>query len=307
MNSKVKRISEGAMMLAIIGLFLLLNLMSATFMESALYWIISFPIIIYTLKYGMKSGYLLSFCALTLTLLLSSFTTIFYVCSSVMVGLIYSYGLIHKKGSIYLLVSTFIVNLITNVLTMIVFASLFGFEFSQTINEVTTIMTSMNMNIPNNITQLVMIGFCLSIIVLVILQTLCVHVVSSLLLKRLELYNVEAFNIMELRLHKSVAIISILIIAVYHLAMYYGVSNEIELVLFSLYMIVTIINIFIGVIVILIMLVANKKGNLSFLLGFAIFIPIINSIIMYIGIFDTLFNVRYKLKDGGLIGKIRKP
>ena len=52
MHDQTRRITEGAMMCTLVALMLLLNRQLAGILEYAAYWVLSFPILIYTVKYG---------------------------------------------------------------------------------------------------------------------------------------------------------------------------------------------------------------------------------------------------------------
>ena len=55
MNS-TKKLTEGAMMCALVGVLLFINRQSAGFIDFAIYWLVPLPIIIYTVKYGVKDA-----------------------------------------------------------------------------------------------------------------------------------------------------------------------------------------------------------------------------------------------------------
>jgi len=57
MNS-TKKITQGAMMCAIVGAMLLLDRQLAGFIDFALFWIIPLPVVVYTAKQGTRYGFL---------------------------------------------------------------------------------------------------------------------------------------------------------------------------------------------------------------------------------------------------------
>ena len=48
--NKTKKLTDGAMMVALIGVLLFINRQSAGFIDFAIYWIVPIPIIIYTMR-----------------------------------------------------------------------------------------------------------------------------------------------------------------------------------------------------------------------------------------------------------------
>ena len=56
MRNDTRKITEGAMMCALVGLVLFINRQLGGMIEYTIYWILSFPILIYTVRYGWKAA-----------------------------------------------------------------------------------------------------------------------------------------------------------------------------------------------------------------------------------------------------------
>ena len=54
MNNQTKKMTEGAMMVAIVGMLLFINRQLAGMLEMVMYWVLTFPILMYTARYGVK-------------------------------------------------------------------------------------------------------------------------------------------------------------------------------------------------------------------------------------------------------------
>ena len=63
MNKRTHHITEGSMMVALVGAALLANRQLAGILEYALYWVLTFPILVYTVRYGMRNALIVSFYA----------------------------------------------------------------------------------------------------------------------------------------------------------------------------------------------------------------------------------------------------
>ena len=48
MNNQTKKMTEGAMMVAIVGMLLFINRQLAGMLEMVMYWVLTFPILMYT-------------------------------------------------------------------------------------------------------------------------------------------------------------------------------------------------------------------------------------------------------------------
>ena len=96
MNNQTRKITEGAMMCAIVGLVLFINRQLGNMLEYFMYWVLTFPILVYTAKYGVRNALVPSVSMLLLSFMISSPTTIFYLFSCIVVGLVYGGGV--RKG-----------------------------------------------------------------------------------------------------------------------------------------------------------------------------------------------------------------
>ena len=56
MNNSVRKITDGAMMVALIGLFLFLNRQLAGLLDLYAAWLVPLPMVMYAVKYGWKSA-----------------------------------------------------------------------------------------------------------------------------------------------------------------------------------------------------------------------------------------------------------
>ena len=98
-RNEVRRISEGGMMVALVGVILFFNRQSAGILESVFYWVLSFPILIYTCRYGLKWGCIVSVAMMVISFILSAPTTMFYLFSSLVIGVVYGEG-VRRNGLI---------------------------------------------------------------------------------------------------------------------------------------------------------------------------------------------------------------
>jgi uncharacterized protein YybS (DUF2232 family) len=128
MKKNVRMLTEGSMMLAIIGVFLLLNLQSAGLLEAYLIWAIPLPIIFYLTKFGFKQGLVLALATFFLTLLTGNFITLFYIGGALVVGLVYGYGVRSNRSNGWLILFTTILTAISLFIEMFVLAAVFGYN-----------------------------------------------------------------------------------------------------------------------------------------------------------------------------------
>ena len=81
MNNQTKKMTEGAMMVAIVGMLLFINRQLAGMLEMVMYWVLTFPILMYTARYGVKSACVPAISMVLLSFMIAAPTTIFYLFS----------------------------------------------------------------------------------------------------------------------------------------------------------------------------------------------------------------------------------
>lgn len=188
MKHNVRKITLGAMMVAIISLFLVINLQTAGLLEVYMIWILPLPIIFYYVQYGFKASLSVVASAILLSFMLGSWITVFYTLTALLVGLVYGYGVYHQKDNAFLVVSTTIVSAISIFIEMYALAALFGYNLVAETQEIINILKSMDgLVIPNDLESLVYAIYPIALILMAFLQSLVTHLFALYLLKRLKI------------------------------------------------------------------------------------------------------------------------
>lgn len=188
MKHNVRKITLGAMMVAIISLFLVINLQTAGLLEVYMIWILPLPIIFYYVQYGFKASLSVVASAILLSFMLGSWITVFYTLTALLVGLVYGYGVYHQKDNAFLVVSTTIVSAISLFIEMYALAALFGYNLVAETQEIINILKSMDgLVIPNDLESLVYAIYPIALILMAFLQSLVTHLFALYLLKRLRI------------------------------------------------------------------------------------------------------------------------
>lgn len=188
MKHNVRKITLGAMMVAIISLFLVINLQTAGLLEVYMIWILPLPIIFYYVQYGFKASLSVVASAVLLSFMLGSWITVFYTLTALLVGLVYGYGVYHQKDNAFLVVSTTIVSAISLFIEMYALAALFGYNLVAETQEIINLLKSMDgLVIPNDLESLVYAIYPIALILMAFLQSLVTHLFALYLLKRLKI------------------------------------------------------------------------------------------------------------------------
>ena len=199
--NQTKKITHGAMLLAIVGAILLIDrYFLAFYFDEMVFLMQALCIILYACKYTIKDGFVISIGILVLTFLFGGLSSYVYVFVAILGGLSYAYGI--KKGLdrrlLLLLIS--IVFILGEVMATVVVMPIMGIPFDTLISESEELMNAMPSLSLLNMTDgfkhtFILVTVIVSLILLGVLEGILVHFVSKILLSRfhiLELNKVPA-------------------------------------------------------------------------------------------------------------------
>ena len=191
MNNNVRKITDGAMMCAIVGVLLLINRQFAGFFEESFLFLFPLPMVFYAAKYGFKNSWLTFTGIVLLTIIIGTPQTLFYVASESLIGMVYGGG-VHKGTDMRkLVILTMIISVLANVFSAIIYAKFFGYDLVQEVTEIQAMLTSTFQNagvaMPTNInmTNFLFTALVVSVILTGILQAFVTHILARTLLHRL--------------------------------------------------------------------------------------------------------------------------
>ena len=131
MKMNTKALTYGAMSAAIMGLFYLLNFFSGGWAEVITLFIAPLPLTIYTVQYGWKNSFIVWFATVFLGVMLSGIVNIFMLSAAFLSGIAMGYFFSKPSSGFIRCFGGIIVLLVANVLSMVVFASMFGYDLTQ--------------------------------------------------------------------------------------------------------------------------------------------------------------------------------
>lgn len=147
MNNQTKKMTEGAMMVAIVGMLLFINRQLAGMLEMVMYWVLTFPILMYTARYGVKSACVPAISMVLLSFMIAAPTTIFYLFSCDVVGIVYGAGIRKKWKNGTLLLWTGIFTFVSYLITTVLFAAMFGYDPAEDVEMVKMLLDFMHIDI----------------------------------------------------------------------------------------------------------------------------------------------------------------
>lgn len=305
MKSNVRRITDGAMIVAIMGLLTVLDGQSGMLLDGILFWFIPIPIIIYVVKYNLNDGIVVAVSVTLLAFIISLPHLALLIGFSSLIGLAYGFGVNKKLSTNKTLILTFIATVIYYLLSMIVFAKFFGYDPVAEMQEIMGFFTSLLDSAGNSSIDVITFlrwtnpFFAMLIlfipflpIVISILQTIVTHLVSIIILKRLKLADIRVRPFYAFAVTKPVGIVAIVVLIITYGYFILNISGN-DSVILVVQFLAQLLFIIMGTIFLLTIVVLKKKPLLSPLVGLLVLVfPLIA---MVVGIVDVFSDIRLNL------------
>lgn len=194
MNKEIRKLTDGAMMAAIIGVLLLINRQTAGLLESFLLFAFPLPMVFYGAKYGWKASFMVLAAIAVLCFIIGTPQTWFYVLSESLIGVVYGCGVYHKTPTRTIVMRTVIMAVVADVLSMLVFAKFFGYDLTGEVKEYKTAIDQVTktngVSMPStlNIDNMLKTMIILSTVLTGVMEGIVTHLLSRLMLKRLRFH-----------------------------------------------------------------------------------------------------------------------
>lgn len=292
MVTQTRKLTEGAMMVALVGLMLFVNLQLGGMPEALMYWILTFPILIYTAKYGIRNGLIAAFSTMLLSFMISSPTTIFYLFSCNVCGLFYGEGIRKKWKNGVLYMGTAVFTFLSYLVTTFFLASLFGYDPKEDIEMISQLLSLFHIGQDLDLAKLTGMIILVSTILLSAMQALCIHLFAHVLLMRLHIETRKIKTIFEIHLPSYAGLLIFFIWVLYFMRNVIKLNQEVLGILVFLYGIAKVTAIFYGVISLCYALLLSKQKKFVFLVLLAAFVPYVQMAIGCIGVLDMFIDLK---------------
>lgn len=290
--NQTKKIVEAAILLAILGAIMFIDIRLAGMLSTFITFIIPVLIIIYTSRYTFKDGLIFS-----ISILLFSFVTgftafnpesIIYYPISIIVGLGYSFGIKRNFNKHSLLLISIFLFIIGEILATFIFLPLFGIKIDTVINSTKEMVY--NLDFLGNITpemkdayssvlhsfdgimdSLLLAIYILTTILIGVMEGFIIHVLSVTLLKRFKIVDLGSISLFDMKPNIFLAYASF--ISFFSIFFINSIENQtIKLIIISLSLIGLIVLLYYGYIFVLLYGRIVLKRNISLILVIAIFL-----------------------------------
>lgn len=293
MKYKTRYITEGAMMVAFIATLLILNRQTANLMEGILYWLIALPMSVYLVRNGTQSSIIVYVSCMLVALMFSTITTIFYLFAGLSTGFIYGYGLLKRWRNRILLVLSIVSQLILNFIVVVVFAELFGYNIMDEFKDIITIVAQFDfLDNSSNLTIMVLVVIYIGSS---ILTGIVLHVITHQVLLRLRCDIEPLKDLRDIALPKGLGIVVVVGWGLYMLSSLHLLPKEWDVYIFVLYIIAFLIGTSNGILAGMAYAIHIKNRALVMAVMIAAFIPGLNNLVLWFGIYDIFSGFHVQL------------
>ena len=105
MRNSVRRITDGAVMAALMGLLMVLDGQSGMLIDGLLFWVLPIPVIVYTVKYDISSGFMVATAITILGFILTLPHIAILIGFSNLIGIVYGFGIKKEWKKTWVLLS----------------------------------------------------------------------------------------------------------------------------------------------------------------------------------------------------------
>ncbi len=208
-KTKTQEIVYGAMMLAMYGIYLLIDRYSGGLLYVFLYYFLPLPFIVYGIKFGTRMFGVLVFSAGCLGFMLGLLETNFFSMSALVVAYVFSKSILKQWNGTKTMLLVMVTCIGAQILSVTIFASLFGYNLLEETQMVLEMFSEFGLDVYVSISQLkVIVAF--SVVLLGLLESFVFSTLTDVVLLRLRLSRIPKFSILQMRLPKLVGILFIL-------------------------------------------------------------------------------------------------
>lgn len=215
--NKTKKLTQGAMMLAILGALIIIDRLTAYWFSEFVVLVAPLIIIMYSAMQSFKDGVILSIGVIIISFLLGNFQLMYliYIPVGVLTGLVYSYLLLKGFDKSTLLFGAVVTYAVGELLASYVIYPALGFPVSSMIEELRVSLQGvslMGMDYTQIFTaggfdmnKILVIMYFISTIIMGAMEGLLIHLLSVFLLKRFKIKDLGRINVWEIKPNKVLA------------------------------------------------------------------------------------------------------
>jgi uncharacterized protein YybS (DUF2232 family) len=298
MRNSTRQITDGAMMIAIIGLYVVINRQTAFLLETFVAFLLPIPILFYTVKYGFKQALVVTFGMVVVSMVLGTPQSLFYMGTALANGLVYGYGVRKQKANEWLLGVTIIITAAAMFLTTYAFAAFFGYNVMEEVNAIIAYLkTIQGFTIDATLTATLYAMYPLVVMLTALIQSVLTHISAILLMKRLRIAVLPLRPLSMMRVPKWIGWVSLILLFMPSLAQYFNASVDLRVTANIVYLIALMVFLF-ETFIFLNLLAPVIKVRLLPLISFILYLlvpAVMTYVFIVIGALDILTDFRNRV------------
>ena len=282
--NKTKKLTQGAMMIAIVGAMILVDRLLANWFDTIVTLIAPVVIIMYSAMYTVKDGIYVSIGILVVTFLFGNTDLIYliYIPVGVFVGLCYSYAVNKNMDKRTCLIVSVVTYVIGEIIAGFIVYPILGYSLDSQLQSLKVSLDSMNytallQSAGLDISKVLVIGLIVSTVILGLMEGIVIHLLAVFLLKRFRIKDLGRISIWDMKPNKTVCYICF--ISMFSLFFGNYIQNEsLYYVLMSLSMFGAMVLIYYGYLFIVLFgqIVLHKNISFFLVIGFVLLtIPVL--------------------------------
>jgi len=208
--NKTKKLTQGAMLLAIVGALMVLDREFGFLFTEFIILAMPVIIIIYSTKFELRDGLILTVGLLFLVFVIGNFSAYIFVPTAILVGLVYSWGIKKDFNNRKLMISASLIYIVGEIITTLVIMPLMGIDFissfMETFNEIDTAANgALSASLGTSLNSVMMLSMMIGIVLLGVIEGWLIHSFSIIFLRRFKIKEIPVSNILDFRMNPILA------------------------------------------------------------------------------------------------------
>lgn len=297
MKRETKKITQGAMIVAMLGILFVIDRQSAGLFDYMMAWIIPLPFVVYGALYGLKDTLVPYVASIFLSIILATPVLVIYTIMYGSIGLIYGYGVSKRWQGRHLFFSTIVGSTIVFFITMLLFASFFGFSVVEDIELIKEILDTLPLPDQLDIQQFITMTLIITYTTYVIMEAYFLHMLSKIVLSRFKVALTPSKPITSVRISKPFGWLMLAGLFIYPSAKLLQASDMVLTITFAIYCWIIVLLLYQAFVFVIIV---QRRFKLKFLVasiivGLLLAPTLLVDILTIIGLLDILTNIRMRV------------
>ena len=133
MNENTQKLTFGALLVAVFGVLLVLNRQTGGMLEETFIFLFPIPMVAFSAKYGLRDSLPVFVCTILISIFCGIFTSAFYAVAQSFIGMVYGSCIHAKRDTTRTMLLVMALSVVSNLLSSVVLASLFGINLQEDI------------------------------------------------------------------------------------------------------------------------------------------------------------------------------